>query len=230
MSDVRVTPSTPVVGNFADKENTPIVIDSSNGAAYCLKTGDVMVEIGRDAGWSDMLASLSAGKAVGANAPTWATIRDALAAYRFDAGVMNELWVSLHVPHEYLSGTMLYPHIHWVKTGTNTGTVRWGVEYSSARGYDIEAFPASTTIYIEQAGSATAYQHMIAEQAEGAGVTVSNLEPDSLLLMRLFRDAAHVNDTCTEAVFGLFLDVHYQSDGMLTNERNRTFTKKRGMF
>lgn len=230
MADVRSKPGTPVVADFANSNGTPIVIDTVLGAASALKATDTLVEIGARAGWQDYLSSISAGKAVGANAPTWATIRAGLAAYSFSASTMNEIWLSFHILHEYQVGTMIYPHVHWTTTGTNTGVCRWGLEYSFARGYNIEAFPAPTTIYLEQAASGTAYQHMITEGSEGNGVTIANLETDGIILMRVFRDAANAADTLTDAAFGLFVDIHYQSDGMLSQERNRPFTKKRGNF
>lgn len=80
------------------------------------------------------------------------------------------------------------------------------------------------------AATGTPLTHMITEASTGNGVTIPNCETDGILLCRLFRDAANAADTCTNAAFGLFVDIHYQSDGMLTNERNRTFTKKRGTF
>lgn len=229
--EVRTRMGAPTPGDFASWEGAPIVIDQATGAASTLKEpGDVITEIGARAGWVDLLGPISQGKIAGANVPNWAVFRGGISAYSFSATAMNEVWLAFHVPHDYLPASMLYPHVHWSTTGTNTGVVRWGVEYTSARGYGIEAFPAPTTVYIEQAGSGVAYQHMIAEPAEGLGIVIPNLEPDSLILIRLFRDGAAGSDTQTDPAFGLFMDLHYQSDGMLTNERNRTFTKKRGNF
>ena len=38
----------------------------------------------------------------------------------------------------------------------------------------------------------------------------TNLEPDAVIQIRFFRDAAHPNDTFTDAVMGMFGDLHYQ--------------------
>lgn len=228
--DVRSRPGTPVVGDFAESAGSPIVLDITNGAASMIKTGDVVTEIGARAGWQDYLSSISAGRAVGVTAPTWATVTGGISAYGFAAATMNEIWVNFHILHDYQVGTMFYPHIHWTTTGVNTGVCRWGLEYTFARGYNFESFPATTTIYLEQAATGVALRHMITEATEGNGVLIPTLETDGILLMRVFRDAANVADTLTDVAFGLFVDMHYQSDGMLTNERNRTFTKKRGNF
>jgi len=178
-------------------------------------------------GWNDVLADISAGRGIGVNAPTWATIRDGIKAYEFSATAINEVWVNLHILHDYLWGSKVWPHIHWTTTGTNTGVVRWGIEYTYARAYGVEAFPATTTIYLEQAASGTAYTQMLAEPVEADGILLPNCEPDGVLLCRVFRDAGHANDTCTDGAFALFADLHFQSDGYLTNERNRGFTKRR---
>jgi hypothetical protein len=178
-------------------------------------------------GWNDILADIGAGRGIGVNAPTWTGLRDGLYGYAFAAAQMNEIWLNLHITHDYMWGSKVWPHVHWTTAGTDTGVVRWGVEYSFARGYGVDAFPASTTIYIEQAASGTAYTHMIAEPAEADGILLPDAEPDGIIMCRVFRDGAHADDTCTDAAFGLFADLHFQSDGYFTNERNRAFTKRR---
>jgi hypothetical protein len=178
-------------------------------------------------GWNDILADIGAGRGIGVNAPTWTSLRDGLYGYAFTAAQMNEIWLNLHITHDYMWGSKVWPHVHWTTAGTDTGVVRWGIEYTFARGYGVEAFPATTTIYVEQAASGTAYTHMIAEPAEADGVLLPNAEPDGIIMCRVFRDGAHANDTCTDDAFGLFADLHFQSDGYFTNERNRAFTKRR---
>jgi hypothetical protein len=125
---------------------------------------------------------------------------------------MNEAWVAIHIEHDYAPETTIYPHIHWSTTGTNTGTCRWGLDYMVSKGHGQEAFPAQTTVYVEQAAGGTAYTHYIAEVADGDVIPVTSLEVDSLVMMRVFRDGAHGNDTLTDAAYGLFVDLHYLAD------------------
>jgi hypothetical protein len=184
--------------------------------------GDRLI-VGPDVGWDDITADLSAGKAVGANAPTWATFRDGLSAYRFDAGTMNEIWVTFHVKHDYREGTNVYPHIHWAPNTTSTGVVRWGFEYSVQKGHQQGAFPASTTVYVNDTISANSqYMHRVAEVADGDAFDA--LEADSLILMRIFRDAADAADTFPDAVFGLTADIHFQGDRQFTPNKAPPFT------
>lgn len=176
------------------------------------------------AGWDDMIGSLAAGNTTNTNDPTWAAFRGGIYAWRFAAGAMNEVWISFHVNHEYAPGTVIYPHIHWATSGTNTGTVRWGIEYTIAKGYDRDAFPAPTTVYIEQAAPGIAYQHMIAEVDIGNVIPATHLETDAIVMVRVFRDAAHANDTCTDPAFGLYCDLHYQKRAFSTPNRNYPFS------
>jgi hypothetical protein len=174
-------------------------------------------------GWDDITADLAAGKAVGANAPTWGVFRDGLKAYGFDAGTMNEIWITFHIKHDYAEGTNVYPHVHWApNTTTATGTVRWGFEYTLAKGHDQEAFPASTTVYVEYAFSADKqYQHIISEVADADAFDA--FEADTLVLMRIFRDAAHANDTFADTVYAFTADLHFQADKDVTPNKSPPF-------
>lgn len=178
-------------------------------------------------GWSNQFGSMLGAKVIGANQPTWSTFRGGIPAYEFVPGATNELWLYLPIPHDYTSKDggkfdgMVYPNIHWSTTGTDTGVARWGIEYTIARGYGYEAFPTTDTIYIEQAASGTAYTHYVAEPSEGNGIYTDGLEVDALVLMRVFRDGGHGNDTLTDSAFGFSVNLHYLSDCNVTVNRNR---------
>lgn len=171
-------------------------------------------------GWQDLLAAIDV-KGTGVNDPTWETFITNISAYRF--GINDECWFYIHLPHDYKWGTPIYPHVHWSTVSATTANLTWNITYSYARGYGIDAFPATSSISITQAGSGVANRHMIAEPAEGSGITLSTAEPDGLLLMRLKLTA---NSQPTDP-FVFFCDLHYYSDGTLTHERNRSFTKHR---
>lgn len=160
--------------------------------------------------WNDYVNDLAQGKVAGSNVPTWSTFRDGLKAYAFSASSMNEVWVTFHILHDIKLGTTLFPHIHWSPgVSTNTGTVRWGIEYTHCKGHQQQAFPASTTVFVEQAADGTAYKHYIAEVVAGDAIAALNVEPDTLIQIRVYRDAAHANDTFPDVAFGLEMDLHY---------------------
>ena len=171
------------------------------------------------AGWRDLTSEINV-KGSGANNPSWATFRNGISAYSFSASTMTECWMVFHIDHDYKPGSDMYFHTHWSTTGTNTGVVRWGFEYTVAKGHGQSAFGATQTVYVEQAGSGTAYQHMVAETT---AISSAEFEVDALILMRIFRDSAHVNDTQTGVAFLFTADCHYQADRFATKNRSPNF-------
>jgi hypothetical protein len=174
-------------------------------------------------GWRDMIGPFATGRVAGANVPTWATFRDGINTYSFSAGTMNEIWFAFHPNHDVAEGENYFVHIHWSPgVSTNTGVVRWGIEYTQIKGHNQAAFPASTTIYLEDnVTGADQYGHRIIEDT--AGITMP--EVDSLILMRVFRDAAHANDTFPDAAFGLTCDIHYRADRFATKGKTPDFNE-----
>ncbi len=168
-------------------------------------------------GWRDILGSFSNAKTTGPNQPTWTMVvndgagSSGVYAFAFAPTVLNELWTSFHLNHDYAIGTPFFPHVHWLPDSTNTGVVRWGIEFSAAKGHDQEVFPTTTIIFIEQSAPGIINRHMLAEVAD-PGITVPGAEPDMLILVRFFRDAAHANDTYTGNAIGLNLDAHFKVD------------------
>ena len=103
------------------------------------------------AGWNDLVSDVTIH--TGTNAPNWSNYRDGLYGFAFSPDVMNECFVNFHLRHDYVDGTMVYPHVHWTHNTTNTGTVRWGVEWTFARRGDAGSgtidFGPTQTLYIE---------------------------------------------------------------------------------
>ena len=160
--------------------------------------------------WKDNLTPLLSAKIPGTGAPDLKTFKNGTYAYAFDPDSEEEAYLLFHINHDYYPGSDFYPHIHWCPEDTHTGTVRWGIEYTQAA-RDSGVFGATTTVYIEQAGAGTAFTQQVAEVADIDSITPSSPEIDSVIVVRLFRDATHGNDTYTGDAFGLFLDLHYQA-------------------
>jgi hypothetical protein len=175
-----------------------------------------------DAGWKDLVQSFNGAKVAGAKQPSFTPIVGGIGAYSFSASTENELVISFHINHDFKVGSAIYPHIHWAPATTGGGKVRWGIEYTWAMGHNQQNFSAPVTVYIEQTAPGIVHRHMIAEVAD-PGITLTGLEPDSLILARVFRDAAHANDTYTGAVFGFMSDMHYQADHVASLNRKPNF-------
>ena len=197
-----------------------------------VKLYDLFRRIRPASGWKDLKGSLNSAKVTGASQPSWSVVTDSIYAYEFSASQMNEAWLTFHLTHDLSYGYVkedgtishphLFPHIHWASSGTDTGTARLGFEWTYAAGFAAGVFGASSTVYIEQAATGVALTHMIAETPEADAINSANFETDGLVLCRIFRDGAHVNDTLTDTIYIFEADLHYYSDGLQTNERDRS--------
>ena len=156
------------------------------------------------------------------NPPTWATYQGSLGGYSFSATATNEVPYEIAVPFDYAPGVGIYLVTHWSNAAAtpNTGAVRWGFEYSISKSHTQSAFPASTIAYVETSSPSTRYRQVASESAL---ITSAELEPGSTILLRVFRDGAHANDTCTDAVFLHRVGVKYQTDRHSTANRVPTF-------
>ena len=175
-------------------------------------------------GWDDITADLSSGKP-GATSPTWAAFRNGIYAWQFGASTDDELFITFHIKHDYAEGSKVYPHVHWSPNTTSTGTVRFGMEYTIAKGHDQEAFPATSTIYVEETLSSNKqYQHFVTECSDAQAFDA--YEADTLILMRIFREGSHANDTFPDGIFALTADIHFQVDKQVTPNKAPPFTAR----
>lgn len=140
-------------------------------------------------------------------APTIAVLQSGLRYWSFSAAATNEQIYRLSMPYDYAEGTDIIPYITWTTAGTNAGVVRWGLEYTIVKGYNQATMPANTTIYVETAGSGTALKPVT---SSWAAITGTVLEPGALVLVRVFRDGAHANDTQTDVSYLLDFGVKFQ--------------------
>jgi hypothetical protein len=170
-------------------------------------------------GWKDITSELvSRG---GSSAPALTLFRSNIYAYQFSATSIDQLYSTFHIPHDYAPGTAIYFHIHWSESAAvPSGVVRWGFEYTYSKGHGQAAFPVTQTVYAEQACTGQ-YKHMVAEIA--TGILASEIEVDGLILVRIFRDYAHANDTSPNGSFAFTCDVHYQCDRIATINRAPNF-------
>lgn len=184
-----------------------------------------LTEISSDGYWEDYTADIGAAKPGLTNPPDFIAFRNGIVCAAFDDGTDEDVFVNFHIKHDFKEGSKIYPHCHWSPgNNTDTGTVRWGIEYSIAKGHQQEAFPATSTVYIEQAASTgTAYMHYIAETPTADALDSSSFEPDTVIMCRVFRDANHANDTFTGDAFLFQVDLHYQKSKVGTKNKRPDF-------
>lgn len=123
---------------------------------------------------------------------------------------MNQVWIDFHINHDIALGTKLYPHIHWMPLGTTAGTVRWGFQYILAKGHGQSKFSVnSNTIYVDHLITANdQYRHIVTEVPDNLAILSSEVEPDTVLKFRIFREGA--NDSYSGKVHAWQADLHYQ--------------------
>lgn len=127
-------------------------------------------------------------------------------AYEFVPGSTMETYVNWDVPFNWKTGTNLYAAIHWSPgNSTNTGDVRWGLEFTSAAVNGV--FPDTTTIYVLGSADGTAFKHI--QSVSGA---YSGAEINQRFLIRLFRDGANGADTFPDNAYLIGIDFYYQVD------------------
>jgi hypothetical protein len=127
-------------------------------------------------------------------------------AYLYDPNAEEELFFTVQMPHSWLEGSAIRPHIHWMPMDGNAGNVEWGLEYSKVSPGG--TFGNTTTLPVIDAADGTAKKHQIASFApiDMTGDTVS-----TMILCRIFRDATDVvNDTYGAEAAALEIDFHYQ--------------------
>ena len=170
-------------------------------------------------GWRDLRMSITA-SAAGAGTPALVNFGPSAsgAIKQMSFGVGDSVYMGAHLDHDYLPGSLAYPHVHYCVSGTNVNPVKWQLTYTLAKGHDQEAFSTDTILTLQQAPSGTAWQHMVVEDAVG----VDLLEPDTLIIMELERITNGGTEN-TDTVFGLFVDFHYQVNGYCTPYRLPNF-------
>lgn len=164
------------------------------------------------------------------NKALFATYRGNIMARKFT--VLANGFANYHLPHDYVPGTDIFIHVHWSHNSTTvlSGSVTWGLELSYARGYGREAFPITKTVTILQQASLIPYQHMIAEAAasvvggSGTQLDTSTVETDGIILARIYLDSNDIVDSVLQPnPFVHMVDIHYQSTGLPTRNRNYNF-------
>lgn len=159
-------------------------------------------------GWRDNVVELTIRN--GPSEPQFAPFRGGLWLPTFVHTDTQSGFANFHMDHDYKPGTSLYPHIHWSCDSDLIGTVRWGFEWTYAKGHQQMAFGPTQTFYVEMTTTGTPYMHYVTECSDVQAIPGTNIETDGFILIRVFRDATHANDTLEDQVFGIAVDLHYQ--------------------
>jgi hypothetical protein len=168
--------------------------------------------------YEDLRVPVTSTKRGGTKDPTLRRVLDngsgsqGVFAFWFDKNVEEELYLIVQMPHAWKEGSQIYPHIHWLAdTDLNGSTVEWGLEYSWASIGNTYGNTSIITEYntLAALGPVTAYQHTYTTlpAIDATGQTMS-----SILMCRIFRNAASSNDTYNRDAALLEIDFHYEID------------------
>lgn len=202
------------------------LVKALNGSYAHLSNG---INVNEGRGFNDLLFSGESLARPASGSPTLTAFRGNVNLYAFaGTGGVDEAFFTAHVLHDYIPGTKIFPHIHWSHIiAVPSGDVVWQIEYTVAKGHTIQAFPTTTTIELQQTAGAQFVHHLI-ETSDADAIVSANLEPDSVIAGRIFRDPANGNDNFENDAYLLHIDFHYETDTVMTNEKVRPakgFTK-----
>ena len=175
-----------------------------------------------ETGWKDLLAPISLAGLPPSAAPAMTdfvvgTVQRREMAFAIDDYVYVQ---PFHINHDAKPGGRAYLHVHWTTSGTQTNTVRWEFQIARALGHNQANFTQVTTSYVEQAAGGTAYRHRVAEVSDADVLILT--EPDELILVTLKR-VTNGGTNNTDTVFGLMVDLHYESDRHVTRNKSPDF-------
>lgn len=136
-----------------------------------------------------------------------ATFKGNTIAYEFVPGSVMETYVNWDLPFNWATGTDLYAAIHWSPgSSTNTGTVRWGLEFTFAAVGG--TFGDTSTVYVDTTVStSSAWKHI---QAVSSPFSGSGAAPNTRFLIRLYRDGAASEDTFPDNAYLVGIDFYYR--------------------
>lgn len=224
--DVTVGGNLDVTGTLSSGAYSPSTIDASGD----IRAGDDFISPGltgdavklgtlasNDYGWHDIMGQIDT-RGVGATDPSWTQV-GATAFYAHAFALNDECWINYHIPHDYVPGTDVHFHVHWMPSGTDGNDVKWQFTYMYADGHDQGNFNPTGTTVTATGSPTTQYQHMVTETA---GVTISGMEVDGIIAMHIKRVTNGATDNA-DTIFVLTADIHYQSTGLPTANRAPNF-------
>lgn len=172
--------------------------------------------------WKQFWTTMDSGLDGAGASPTFGSFLGNVELYSFSQSVTNELHFTFVIDHDYAIGSDLYPAVLWTSDSISQTVVRWGIEYTIAKGYSQAQFPSTTTLYYNDTCAGTAWTHQSAEFAAIDGPSVG-AEPGAVLVMRIFRDGGDAADTCASGALGLAVGLRYQVSRHGTANREPDF-------
>ena len=141
-----------------------------------------------------------------ANLPAMASLVGTINVCTFGTVSLQQLGLGIPVPTDIIVGSSAELCIHWNPTSANAGNVRWGIEVAQCK-ENSGAFSSATTHYVDAAAQLAADRLQI----DKSSTLLTDLEPNSMVMGRIFRDYGHANDTYADTAQLLGVSLLYKS-------------------
>ena len=171
-----------------------------------MPVGDVIAGPAVTGLWTDLRVPGISGVGGAGVSPTFAQIGSTgIYAMRFSATVVNRMHFAAQLPHSYMPGTEIRPHLHWMPDGTDTGNALWEMDYLWLNMG--EAVGSEATLQVLAAGNGNNLEHQVGGFST---IAKTNAMPSSMLIFSIARLGNDGTDTLTDPAFLLEMDFHYQ--------------------
>lgn len=205
-----------------DAQGVIIMGDSINGNFTKVTTDGSLSYVGNATRWDDLKVPVSSTTKGGSKDPEFKILRNnssqGVFIQWFDKDSEEELYFTAQMPHAWNEGTAIMPHIHWTAaTDVGIDKVVWGLEYTWANVGEVFSVPAIITGSNPVATYApvAAFEHAITSLGP---ITAPGKTLSSMLVCRIFRQAADSADTFAADAGLLEIDFHFQIDSDGSNE------------
>jgi hypothetical protein len=159
--------------------------------------------------WDDLRFPASSATGLGSNPPTFNTT---YGTWDFSASTTENLFFTAQLPHGWAEGTTIHPHVHWAKSTSASGDVKWEFKYRWWRIRQVVDDQQTLTVTEVVPGTRdtdTAYQHMI---SAFDWIAVPDVQISDMITMELSRLGADSEDDYAGLAMLLEFDLHYQQD------------------
>ena len=118
----------------------------------------------------------------------------------------------VQLPHDWRAGSSLWPHVHYMKTTSAAGTVKWDYRHRIAnRGDVFSAWSAWINMdTVEHSDGDTEDQHAM---VGAPALTMVGKTASCIILVNVRRNSAGGADSYGAAAKLLEFDLHYQRNG-----------------
>ena len=208
-------------------DDSELLLGNTNGKTYRSKLSNLLKKVfSFDDVYDDYIVSgMNLEHVSTSAAPVLKTFRNNYSLHAFENGGQIESgYFTVHIQHGIKPNTNAFFHVHWSNNAaTPTGNMKWFIEYSIAKGYGAGTFSSETVLSSVQTVGAQ-YEHQITNDDDMVIIGINGeIEPDSVIVGRVYRDPSDPEDTLDTDAFLLHVDVHYVKSRTGTKERNRPF-------